>query len=148
VADQLGMPFRDAFSHLGLLEFAGVVHKDGELFHLDDDAVEKLSMAQFAQQRPAYVPAPDLDPKARKVLANYLNPDGTLKQIPAPGAKLRVILDHVVAAFAPGASYTEKEVNTLLRRFHADTATLRRALVDGGLLDREPDGSRYWRIVK
>jgi hypothetical protein len=148
VAERLGIPFRDAFSHLGLLEFAGVVHKDGDLFRLDDNALENLSRAQFAQKRPSYVPAPGLDPKSRKVLAAYLNADGTLKDIPAPGAKLRVILDHLVTAFEPGASYTEKEVNTLLRRFHPDTATLRRALFDSGLLDRQPDGSRYWRVVK
>ncbi len=148
VADQLGMPFREAFSHLGLLEFAGVVHKDGDLFRLDDGAMEKLSRAQFSAPHPRYVPAPDLDAKSRKVLANYLNADGSIKQIPSPGAKLQVILEYLVAAFEPGANFTEKEVNMLLRRFHPDTATLRRALFDAGLLDREPDGSRYWRVVK
>ncbi|MFN8405348.1 MAG: DUF2087 domain-containing protein [Anaerolineales bacterium] len=34
--------------------------------------------------------------------------------------------------FAFDATYTEK-VNTILRRFHVDTASLRRALVDHGL---------------
>ncbi len=148
VAERLGMPFRDAFGHLGLLEFAGVVHKDGDAFRLDDDAMQNLSRAQFAQPRQKYVPAPDLDARSRKVLANYLNPDGSLKQIPSPGTKLQVILEYLIAAFEPGTNYTEKEVNTLLHRFHADTATLRRALFDAGLLDRLPDGSRYWRVVK
>ena len=148
VADQLGMPFRDAFGHLGMLEFAGVVHKDGDRFRLDDNAMENLSKAQFAEKRPSYVPAPDLDERSRKVLKSYLNADGTFREIPAPGAKLQVILHYLVAAFEPGTNYTEKEVNTLLRRFHPDTATLRRALFDAGLVDREPDGSRYWRVVK
>jgi hypothetical protein len=42
-------------------------------------------------------------------------------------------------------SYTEKEVNMILARFHEDTPGLRRDLVDAGLLARERDGSRYWR---
>jgi hypothetical protein len=43
-------------------------------------------------------------------------------------------------------NYTEKEVNTILRRFHLDTAGLRRDLVDANMLARESDGSRYWRV--
>jgi hypothetical protein len=145
VADQLEMPFRQVFNHLGFLEFAGVVHKAGDLFRLDDNALENLSKQQFAGQREVYIPDPGLDAKTRKVLSTYLNPDGSLKQIPLQPAPSRVILGYLVAVFEPGLSYTEKEVNTLLRRFHADTAALRRMLVDASLLKRESDGSRYWR---
>lgn len=145
VATALGMPFREAFGHLGMLEFAGVVHKAGDIFSLDDEAVETLSKSQFSETRSAYIPTPGLDPKARKVLAAFLNADGSLKQIPQPGAKLRVVLDYLMTAFEPGSQYREKDVNAILRRFHSDTATLRRALIDSGLLSRESDGSRYWR---
>jgi hypothetical protein len=55
-------------------------------------------------------------------------------------------LNFIVDAFAYDANYTEKEVNTILRRFHVDTATLRRYLVDNGLMARESDGTRYWRV--
>ena len=148
VAAQLDMPFREAFGHLGMLEFAGVVHKTGDLFSLDDEKMGALSVQQFSERRETYIPAPGLDPKVRKVLAAYLNADGSLKQIPAPGAKLQVILAYLVAAFEPVAQYTEKEVTAILRRFHPDPATLRRALIDAGLLQRESDGSRYWRPVE
>ena len=146
VAEQLGMPFREAFNHLAFLEFAGAVRKSGDLFSVDNAAVDQLSRRQFAGSQQDYVPAPDIDAQSRKVLAAYLNADGSLKQIPAQPAKLRVILYYLVTTFEPGAAYTEKEVNTLLRRFHADTAALRRALIDEGLLGRVSDGSRYWRI--
>lgn len=145
LADRLDLPFREAFGHLGLLEFAGVVHKDGDLFRLDEAALEKLSKQQFMLPRESYVPAPGLDARTRKVLRAFLDPDGSLQSIPVAGAKLKIILDYLIAAFEPGADYTEKEVNALLRRFHSDTATLRRLLVDAGLLRREADGSRYWR---
>ena len=112
---------------------------------LDDNALESLSRTQFAGKRATYLPAPDLDPKTRKVLAAHLNADGTIRQLPFQSSKLRMILNYLVSAFTPGVDYTEKEVNTILRRFHEDTAGLRRDLVEAGLLARESDGSRYWR---
>jgi hypothetical protein len=145
VASHLNLPFREVFSHLGQLEFAGVVHKTGEVFSLDDEALAGLSRQQFFGIRGAYLPAPELDAITRKVLVAYLNADGSLKQIPTQPAKLHVILIYLAAAFEPALDYTEKEVNTLLHRFHPDTAALRRALVDAGLLSRESNGSRYWK---
>ena len=43
----------------------------------------------------------------------------------------------------PGRTYTEREVNQVLVEFNDDVATLRRGLVDAGLLERE--NSIYWR---
>jgi hypothetical protein len=145
VATELNLSIREAFNHLSYLEFVGAVQKTDDLYILDSDALESLSKAQFSAKRKTYVPAPELDEKTRKVLAAHLNPDGTIKQIPLQPAKLRVILNYLIAAFTPGMDYTEKEVNTILRRFHEDTASLRRDLVDAGLLARESDGLRYWR---
>ncbi len=147
VADELGIPFREAFGHLGMLEFAGVVFKTGDVFSLRDDALEALSKQQFARQRQGYIPAPELDAKSRKVLATFLNADGSLKQIPPQGEKLRIVLEYLAQAFEPGMQYTEKDVNALLRRFYSDPVTLRRGLIDAGLLRRESDGSRYWRAA-
>ena len=80
------------------------------------------------------------------MLASCLEPDGTIKKLPPQPGKLKVILDYLVQTFTPGINYTEKEVNTIIRRFHVDVSGLRRDLVDAGLLARERDGSRYWRI--
>ena len=146
IVQELDLPFRQAFNHLAHLEYVGVVHRSEDYFILDEGAVESLSRKQFSSRRPAYIPAPDLDSKSRKVLAAHLNADGTIRQLPSQSSKLRVILNYLVSAFTPGVDYTEKEVNTILRRFHEDTASLRRYLVVAGLLARESDGSRYWRI--
>jgi hypothetical protein len=151
IAENLGMPFRDAIGHLAFLAFVNVVRaqpserKQDEVYELEPSGLEKLSHQQFAGRRESYTPAPNLDNKTRKVLAAHLNADGSVRQIPHQPAKLRVILDYIVAAFAPGANYTEKEINTILRRFHLDVAGLRRDLIDAGLMQRESDGSRYWR---
>jgi len=151
IAENLGMPFRDAIGHLAFLAFVNVVkaqpaeRKQDEVYELEPSGLEKLSRQQFGGRRESYTPAPDLDNKTRKVLAAHLNADGSIRQIPHQPAKLRVILDYIVAVFTPGANYTEKEVNTILRRFHLDVAGLRRDLIDAGLMQRESDGSRYWR---
>ena len=69
--------------------------------------------------------------------------DGRLQSIPVAPAKRAVILDWLAQAFEPGRTYSEQMVNLILGQRHADTAALRRALVDGGFLDRA-DG-QYWR---
>jgi hypothetical protein len=145
IADELKIPFRQAFNHIAYLEHVGVVHKEGDVFTLDETGLESLSRKQFASRREIYIPAPELDPRTRKVLSAHLNPDGSIKQIPYQSVKLRVILDYLISAFTPGVDYTERHVNDILRRFHEDTAGLRRDLVEAGLLSRVSDGSRYWR---
>jgi hypothetical protein len=146
VAAQLGIPTRDALNHLAFLEFVGVVNKSEETYQLNPSGLEALSKQQLGGGRDKYVPAPDLDAATCKILVAYLNADGSLKQIPIQSPKQRVILAYLVNAFTPGVDYTEKEVNTILRRFHVDVAALRRYLVDAGLLAREGNGSRYWRV--
>ena len=146
VADELHMPFRDAFQHLSFLAHVGAVRESDGQYALAPEGVEALAKNQFERPREAYVPAPHLDAKARKVLVTFLNPDGSIRQIPSQPEKIKVILDYLVAAFTPGVDYTEKEVNTIIRRFHVDTAGLRRDLIDSGLMARESNGSRYWRV--
>jgi hypothetical protein len=151
VAAELGMPLRDAFGHLAFLEHVGVVRLADESYSLDAGGLEALSKrqlkgGQLKGGREAYVPAPGLADHSRKVLTTCLKADGAIRQIPSQPAKLRVLLEYLMAAFTPGVDYTEKEVNTVLRRFHLDVAGLRRDLIDSGLMAREGDGSRYWRV--
>jgi hypothetical protein len=49
--------------------------------------------------------------------------------------------------FDPGRRYDESEVNEILGAFHPDWSTLRRGMVDEGLLDREAavGANLYWR---
>lgn len=145
IAGHLNMPLRDVVDHLAFLEHVGVVTLKNDLYELNTGKLENLARAQLHEEKPEYVPAPDLDKKSRKVLTSCLNPDGTIKQLPPQPGKLRVILEYLIQVFTSGVNYTEKEVNTIIRRFHVDVSGLRRDLVDASLLDRERDGSRYWR---
>ncbi len=145
IAEQLGVHVRDVFNHLSFLAEVGVVNETDGVYDLDEKAIESFARGQFEGKRPAFE-ADEKPEDVRKVLKNFLNADGSLKQIPPQGNKLLIVLNFIVDAFAFDANYTEKEVNMILRRFHVDTAALRRYLVDNGLMARESDGTRYWRV--
>lgn len=145
IAQRLKLSVKDSLTHLGFLEFVGAVTQTEGVFTLNNDKLAALAREKLAEARPSYIPADDLDEKSKKVLKAYLNADGSIKQIPAP-PKLQVILNYLVEFFEYNTNYTEKEVNTILRRFNEDTAGLRRDLVDAKMLARESDGSRYWRV--
>ena len=146
IAGHLNMPLRDVVDHLAFLEHIGVIILKDNLYELNTDNLENMARTQLRKEKTEYVPAPDLDEKSRKILVSCLKPDGTIKRLPSQPAQLNVILNYLVQAFTPGVDYTEKEINTIIRRFHVDVSGLRRDLVDAGLLARERDGSRYWRV--
>jgi hypothetical protein len=57
-----------------------------------------------------------------------------------------VLLNYVLQAFEPGKRYSERELNEILKRYNADTAFLRRSLVEYKLMGREGGGGEYWRL--
>jgi hypothetical protein len=98
-----------------------------------------------ARQRATTPVAEPLDAdRARAAVLRTFIVDGRLVSIPAARGKRRIVLEHIVAAFEPGVRYPEREVNAILRAWHADHAALRRYLVDEELLAR--NAGVYWRI--
>jgi hypothetical protein len=83
---------------------------------------------------PEIKPAPG-DDYERKVFQAFVE-GGRLKAIPAKRKKREVLLRHLVHVFEERRVYREAEVNAILGDFHADFATLRRELVEIGLLIR------------
>jgi len=146
IGEQLHLPVRDVFNHLSFLVQVGIVTETEGVYDLDEKAIESFARGQFEGKHPAFEAEEEKPEDARRVLKNFLNADGTLKQLPPMGNKLLIVLNFIVDAFAYDTDYTEKEVNTILRRFHLDTAALRRYLVDHNLMARESDGTRYWRV--
>ena len=69
--------------------------------------------------------------------------DGLIVMLPSQLKKRKVLLDLLLQDFEPGRSYTEQEVNFKLLDHYDDYCTVRRELVDFGLLIREK--GRYVR---
>jgi hypothetical protein len=144
IAERLGMRPADAYNHLSNLVHFGLVRNDGKLYSLDKKALEALSRRVLASNHPK--PAlEEFEGEAfdRKVLSDFLTPEGRLKALPAQNKKLLVILRYILENFKPGEQYPEKRVNEILRRFYDDPASLRRYLVDNQMLQREQ--GIYWR---
>jgi hypothetical protein len=125
---------------LGRLVESGLVvsHADG----LSVAGAAFQSAARQANTRPISTEFADAPDDVRKVLRAFVV-DGRLQSIPAAAGKRTVILDWLAQEFEPGNTYSEKMVNLILGRRHADTAALRRYLVDEGFLDRAH--GHYWR---
>jgi predicted transcriptional regulator len=83
-----------------------------------------------------------------KILGNYLESqeggeDLRLKEIPASRKKRLVILKWLANRFEFGITYTENNVNKILKEYHPDYATLRRELISAQFMKRE--NGVYWR---
>jgi hypothetical protein len=133
-----GAATKTARKQLGQLTAAGLVESRGPAFvaRLDRirDALDELAGADAGAEEAA---------GPRRVRALFSR--GRLVEIPR-AAELRLdLLRHLAERFEPGRSYREAEVNAALREVHDDHATLRRYLVDAGLLRRDDDGATYWR---
>jgi hypothetical protein len=57
-------------------------------------------------------------------------------------------LERAAAHFVFGQSYTEPQVNEILEALVDDHVFARRLLIEWGFLDRENDGSAYWRMER
>jgi biotin operon repressor len=150
LAALLGLKASTVSHHLSRLAKVGLVSARAEgyysVFQLEEAALQQTRLL-FSQPKLASSAAAgvDMDAYDRGVLRDFTRPDGSLKEIPAQRKKLEAIMRYVVRDFEPGQRYSEKRVNQILSRFHADTATLRRELVGFKLMEREGGGGEYWR---
>ena len=137
--------------HLSILGEIGLVsaRADGyyNVYRLETDTLEKMSQSLLAHETLPEV-VKDLDPKAydRKILTDYLDPNGVIKKIPTNRRKLDVVLRYLAEKFEFDRTYTEKEVNAVIGALNPDISGLRRDLISAKFLGREKDGSAYWRV--
>jgi predicted transcriptional regulator len=134
--------------HLGRLSEAGLVSARAEgyynLYDLNTSVLESMSKRLLSTENLiSLADGTDIEAFDRKILGDYLMPDGRLKTIPAQRKKLEVVLRYIVQSFEKGQRYPEKRVNEILKHFHEDTASLRRELVGYRLLNRQ--SGEYWR---
>jgi hypothetical protein len=154
IAERLSLPPYAVLRHLERLEEMNLIQAVGDdlidlplankSYRLNTAELNELSRQVLSGQRQKATPE-DFDGEAyeRKVLSDFMTADGRLKALPVQEKKLLVVLRHLVQVFEPGERYTEKQVNETLRRYHIDTAALRRYMVDNGLLERRE--GIYWR---
>jgi hypothetical protein len=106
---------------------------------VDGDAFRRAASVRLARPSDEHAGEP---PERRKVLDAFVR-GGRITAMPASAPKRLVLLDWLAGTFDVGRRYTEAEVNAALEGHVEDHVSLRRALVDAGLLDR--DAGTYWR---
>jgi hypothetical protein len=70
--------------------------------------------------------------------------DGQLIKFPKKEKLKLATLSVIIKRFELEKTYSEKEINAILKDLYADFVTLRCYLIEYGFLDRKDDGSEYW----
>lgn len=78
-------------------------------------------------------------------MASFLDTDGKITSWPAKKARKILLLEYLASKFKMDRSYTEKEVNEIIKYWHtfSDWSLLRREMYNYGLFDRDSDGTNY-----
>jgi hypothetical protein len=127
--------------HLGMLKQLGLVRlrADGNFrwYRLNEEVLGQISRTVFSRDNIARLATSAGARSAeRKILDNFV--DGQrLREIPVSYKKRLTILKWLVGFFEPGISYTESQVNAILKPHHQDCATIRREMIGCGMLARE-----------
>ena len=132
--------------HLGRLRDLGLVSVRAEgnnrYYALDVSGLERMNKEIFTQDHMASLVSSSAAPD--RALRGFLDGE-RITQLPSKQKKWRLLLEWLVVKFDHDRIYDEKEVNEIITRHNPDYATLRRGLVDEGLLARDNRGS-YWRL--
>jgi hypothetical protein len=127
--------------HLGMLKQLDLVRLRAvgnfRWYRLNEEVLGQISRTVFSREGIARLAtSAGARDSERKVLDNFV--DGPrLLEIPVSYKKRLVILKWLIGFFEPGISYTESQVNTILKLHHHDCATLRREMIGCGMLARE-----------
>jgi hypothetical protein len=142
LASAMGRSRTEVLRAVAPLVHGGVVTREGERYRVDEVALRAVAGRLPQAIPPSPRVAFGMTADEAEVLGRFFSGD-RLVELPSQRSKRLVVLERLGLEFEPGRRYPEPEVNDLLRRFHDDYATLRRELVDEGLLDRA--GGEYWR---
>lgn len=139
-----GLDQRDVGRALQRLETGGLITSAADGFTLDTAVFKDVARTAAPPRK-----AEDhgyADEQTESVIRTFVR-DGRLLRLPAQRARRRTVLEHVAHTFEPGTRYSEHEIDAVLRAWcaggTADHVSLRRHLVDEGLLTRA--GGEYWR---
>ncbi|MGE5156372.1 MAG: DUF2087 domain-containing protein [Betaproteobacteria bacterium] len=144
-----------ALSGLTVKEATLALHRlqENEIVIADADGlrVNYEMLRDIARRTAPTTPAPThgyQDQQAESVVRTFIR-DGRLVRLPAQWTRKLIVLHHIALnAFEQGATYDERAVNDILRRWcegsAIDHVTVRRYLVDLDLMRRDSGTGRYW----
>ncbi|MEK5440543.1 MULTISPECIES: DUF2087 domain-containing protein [unclassified Fredinandcohnia] len=70
--------------------------------------------------------------------------NGRLLKFPPKEKQRLIVLREITKQFDSNITYTEREINQILKGLYDDYVLIRRYLISYGFLERKKDGSQYW----
>jgi biotin operon repressor len=144
LAEHLDVTPQTISHHLHILKNGGLIREEREnayrYYSLDTENIQHLRETLFADN---HFSLPTRAEGRERVLRIFFQ-NGRLVSIPKDRRQRHLVLEELARSFEWGRLYAEPEVNTILKQFHDDAASLRRALIEEQIMLRE-DG-RYWLV--
>jgi len=136
--------------HLRKLEKSGLVSSHKEQYYVvfrANDEIFNTTLREIVSVHPVGKELQDdrMEQYRQKVLESFFR-HGRLEKLPAQHKKRLIVLEQFALRFEPGRRYSEQEVTGLILPVFDDYCTIRRLLVDEGLIRRDATG--YWREEK
>ncbi len=131
--------------HLKKMENAGIVNCSRSQFYI----IYSLNRDVFDRPlvdliRNDFDVGTDLGDKYKKdVLSNFFR-YGKLTNLPTQRKKREIVLQRIAEDFSRGQTYTEKQVNEIIHKYHEDHCTIRREMIAFGIMER--DHEIYWLV--
>jgi DNA-binding transcriptional regulator YhcF (GntR family) len=150
IAKRHGLAPSTVSFHLRKLEQAGLVSSHKEQYYVviqANVAIFDTTLREIVSAAPAGKELQNgrMDEYRRKVLELFFR-HGTLEKLPAQHKKRLIVLEQFAGRFEAGRHYSEQEVTGLIKPLFDDYCTIRRLLVDEGLIHRQE--AAYWRERK
>lgn len=150
IAKRHGLAPSTVSFHLRKLEQAGLVSSRKEQYYVviqANDAIFDTTLREIVSAPTVGRELQDgrMEEYCRKVLETFFR-HGMLDKLPTQHKKRLIVLEQFAGHFEPERRYSEQEVTGLIMPLFDDYCTIRRLLVDEGLILRE--GASYWREKK
>jgi hypothetical protein len=140
LAERLNLAQSTVSFHLKKLEDAEIVYKEKEqyyvMFYVRNEVLDKKLIEVISIED---VNADEHEKRIRKykqsVIKTYFK-QGILERLPTQHKKRWIVMEEFIKLFEHGRKYTEKEVDSKISDLYDDYCTIRRMLIDEGIMQR------------
>lgn len=148
LAHRLNLAVSTVSFHLKKLEKAGLITKTKEQYYFVyriNEELFNLSLRQLTSFNniDKYIQDERIGKYREKVLKTFIK-KGRLSKIPVQHKKKLIILDEFASKFKSGKKYEEEKVDSIINQVYGDHCTIRRLLIEEGMMKR--DRQYYWLI--
>lgn len=141
LAQRLNLAVSTVSFHLKKLEKAALIYKVKEqyytVYHICDDKFN-MSLRELIEfdNLDKYIEDERIVKYKQKVLKTFFRKNRLVK-LPVQKKKKMIVLEEFIKKFTPGRKYKEHEVNDIIIKLYDDYCSIRRLMVDEGIMTRE-----------